>query len=108
MSSASVMPLMYTYVFAFYLNKNNQSIIFENHKADLENATEVLSGYLEQDTSKTLQAIKQKVQDKYRYCESRWRVLLQHVHEGYEKGLWEYTEDWEMALHKKNSENFTI
>ena len=108
MSSASVMSLMYTYVFAFYLNKNNQSIIFDNHQADLENATEVLSGYLEQDTSKTLQATKQKGQDKYRYRESRWRVLLQHVHEGYEKGLWEYTEDWEMALHKKNSENFTI
>lgn len=29
-----------------------------------------------------------------RYCESRRRVLLQHVHEGYEKDLWEYIEDW--------------
>uniref|UniRef100_A0A4W5LQG4 RBR-type E3 ubiquitin transferase n=1 Tax=Hucho hucho TaxID=62062 RepID=A0A4W5LQG4_9TELE len=28
-----------------------------------------------------------------RYCESRRRVLLQHVHEGYEKDLWEYIED---------------
>lgn len=88
--------LMYTYVFAFYLKKNNQSIIFENNQADLENATEVLSGYLERDISQdSLQDIKQKVQDKYRYCESRRRVLLQHVHEGYEKDLWEYIEDWE-------------
>lgn len=31
--------------------------------------------------------------DLYRYCESRRRVLLQHVHEGYEKDLWEYIED---------------
>nr|XP_048723829.1 E3 ubiquitin-protein ligase ARIH1 isoform X4 [Caretta caretta] len=86
--------LMYTYVFAFYLKKNNQSIIFENNQADLENATEVLSGYLERDISQdSLQDIKQKVQDKYRYCESRRRVLLQHVHEGYEKDLWEYIED---------------
>ncbi|PIO36835.1 hypothetical protein AB205_0033550, partial [Aquarana catesbeiana] len=60
--------LMYTYVFAFYLKKNNQSIIFENNQADLENATEVLSGYLERDISQdSLQDIKQKVQDKYRY-----------------------------------------
>lgn len=29
----------------------------------------------------------------YRYCESRRRVLLQHVHEGYDKDLWEYIED---------------
>nr|XP_014349729.1 PREDICTED: E3 ubiquitin-protein ligase ARIH1 [Latimeria chalumnae] len=173
--------LMYTYVFAFYLKKNNQSIIFENNQADLENATEVLSGYLERDISQdSLQDIKQKVQDKYRrfnrrlkipfcsmvfqwppgfrilgfvgrvvgsspaggsplvdgvspaspatpghlslfcfgdiqgrkalqmppacfftkregnnggYCESRRKVLLQHVHEGYEKDLWEYIED---------------
>lgn len=28
-----------------------------------------------------------------RYCESRRRVLLQHVHEGYDKDLWEYIED---------------
>uniref|UniRef100_A0A672P8P5 RBR-type E3 ubiquitin transferase n=1 Tax=Sinocyclocheilus grahami TaxID=75366 RepID=A0A672P8P5_SINGR len=86
--------LMFTYVFAFYLKKNNQSIIFENNQADLENATEVLSGYLERDISQdSLQDIKQKVQDKYRYCESRRRVLLQHVHEGYDKDLWEYIED---------------
>ncbi|XP_032831577.1 E3 ubiquitin-protein ligase ARIH1 isoform X2 [Petromyzon marinus] len=85
--------LMYTYVFAYYLKKNNQSIIFENNQADLENATEVLSGYLERDISQeALQDIKQKVQDKYRYCESRRKVLLKHVHEGYEKDLWEYTE----------------
>ena len=94
----------------------------------------MLSGYLERDISQdSLQDIKQKVQDKYRwvkeapstfsttwsnhfsavllclsnshlcvvvcllsayrYCESRRRVLLQHVHEGYEKDLWEYIED---------------
>ena len=27
-----------------------------------------------------------------RYCESRRKVLLKHVHEGYDKGLWEYQE----------------
>lgn len=83
--------LMFTYVFAFYLKKNNQSIIFEENQKDLENATEQLSEYLERDiTSDMLIDIKQKVQDKYRYCENRCRVLLDHVHEGYEADLWEY------------------
>jgi len=83
--------LMYTYVFAFYLKKNNQSIIFEDNQKDLETATEQLSEYLERDiTSDMLVDIKQKVQDKYRYCESRRGVLLSHVHEGYDSEFWEY------------------
>lgn len=49
---------------------NNIVIFFfnyQNNQADLENATEVLSGYLERDISQdSLQDIKQKVQDKYR------------------------------------------
>lgn len=60
--------LMYTYVFAYYLQKNNQSVIFEDNQRDLESATETLSEYLERDiTSENLADIKQKVQDKYRY-----------------------------------------
>jgi len=83
--------LMYTYVFAFYLKKNNQSIIFEDNQKDLEMSTEQLSEFLEREiSSEVLHDIKQKVQDKYRYCESRRKVLLDHVHEGYEKDLWEY------------------
>lgn len=139
---------MYTYVFAFYLSKNNQSAIFEvssqsftifikgkkqceiifnilqllgqDNQKDLESATETLSEYLERDiTSENLADIKQKVQDKYRfvnvyeyidigiinvefgrfnsyfmfyrYCDSRRKVLLEHVHEGYEKDWWLYT-----------------
>jgi len=83
--------LMYTYVFAYYLRKNNQSMIFEDNQKDLESATEKLSEYLERDiTSENLADIKQKVQDKYRYCEKRRKVLLDHVHEGYEKEWWDY------------------
>ncbi|XP_050403800.1 E3 ubiquitin-protein ligase arih1 [Patella vulgata] len=85
--------LMYTYVFAYFLRKNNQSIIFEDNQKDLEIATEQLSEYLERDiSSEMLHDIKQKVQDKYRYCESRRKVLLDHVHEGYEKDLWDHFE----------------
>lgn len=83
--------LMYTYVFAFYLRKNNQSIIFENNQKDLETVTEQLSEYMERDiTSDTLPDVKQKVQDKSRYCENRRKVLLDHVHEGYDRDFWEY------------------
>jgi hypothetical protein len=53
---------MYTYVFAFYLVKTNQSVIFEDNQRDLESATEKLSEYLEREiTSENLADIKQKV-----------------------------------------------
>lgn len=145
--------LTYTYVFAYYLQKNNQSVIFEDNQKDLESTTERLSEYLERKiTSENLTDIKQKVQDKYRwgdffarpivseknwwfrlrvnkkkfqsnflipnfflslismntnfsfiilfagiidccrYCDSRRKVLLEHVHEGYEKEWWDYIE----------------
>ena len=85
----------------------------ENQK-DLEQSTEKLSEYLEREISaENLVDIKQKVQDKYRlvgrelystlsgshacpsffrYVESRKNVLLDHVHEGYDKDWWLYTE----------------
>lgn len=28
----------------------------------------------------------------FRYCDSRRKVLLEHVHEGYEKEWWDYNE----------------
>jgi len=85
--------LMYTYVFAYYLKKNNNQQIFEDNQKDLETATEQLSEYLERDISaENLVDIKQKVQDKYRYCDSRRKVLLAHVHEGYDMDWWLYTE----------------
>lgn len=56
-------------------------------------ATETLSEYLERDiTSECLSGIKQKVQDKYRYCEARRKALLDHVYEGYETDIWEYVD----------------
>lgn len=85
--------LMYTYVFAYYLKKNNQSMIFEDNQSDLQTSTEQLSEYLERDiTTDVLTDIKQKVQDKSRYCEQRRKALLTHVHEGYEKDTWDHNE----------------
>lgn len=56
---------MYTYAFAFYLSKNNHTLIFEDNQRDLEMATETLSEYLERDiTSSTISDMKIFVQDK--------------------------------------------
>jgi len=53
----------------------------------------MLSEYLERDiTQENLVDIKQTVQDKYRYCDSRRRVLAEHVYEGYDKDWWEYND----------------
>lgn len=57
--------LMYTYAFAFFLLKNNHTLIFEDNQRDLEMATETLSGYLERDvTSDSITHVKNFVQDK--------------------------------------------
>lgn len=57
--------LMYTYAFAYYLRKNNHTLIFEDNQRDLEMATETLSEYLERDTSSsTINDLKIYVQDK--------------------------------------------
>ena len=59
--------LMYTYIFAYYLNKNNHSEIFEANQRDLESSTEMLSEYMEQKISTdNLEEIKEKVIDKLR------------------------------------------
>ena len=60
--------LMYTYAFAFYLKKNNHTLIFEDNQSDLEMATELLSEYLERDITKdSIANIKVFVQDKTKY-----------------------------------------
>ena len=61
----------------FLALKNSLSFLwFQENQKDLENATETLSEYLERDiTSDALAEIKQKVQDKSRYCSSRLFAL---------------------------------
>lgn len=60
--------LLASSVDSWHKNLSFSPFIAQNNQADLENATEVLSGYLERDISQdSLQDIKQKVQDKYRW-----------------------------------------
>ncbi|RWS22625.1 E3 ubiquitin-protein ligase arih1-like protein [Leptotrombidium deliense] len=86
--------LMYTYVFADCVIKTNQLEIFEDNQRDLEQATEILSQYLERDlTDDCVINIKQKVQDKYKYCDSRRNALVKHVQEGYDNEFWNFIVD---------------
>jgi len=86
--------LMYTYVFAYYLKRdeeNNQPAIFEANQSDLESATEELSHYLERDLSnQDHKDIKEKVLNKYRYCDSRRKKLLDYIQEGYQENWWHF------------------
>lgn len=59
--------LTYTFVFAYFLNKNNQVEIFEENQSDLERAVERLSGYLEQEiTPENAVELKTKIQDSFK------------------------------------------
>ncbi|CAL2036080.1 unnamed protein product [Caenorhabditis brenneri] len=85
--------LMYTYAFAFYLQRDNNSIIFEANQKDLETSTEQLSHLLERELDfEDLVVLKQKVQDKYRYVEQRRKVLLDHCAEGKDLDFWVFNE----------------
>jgi ariadne-1 len=85
--------LMYTYVFAYYLAKNNQQELFESNQQDLESATELLSAYLERDlTEEDVGTIKVTVLNRFKYCDSRRKALVKHVKEGYERDWWEYND----------------
>ena len=79
--------LKYTYAFAFYLYRNNQAEVFEQNQADLERATEALSGFLEREIDPT-ESISLQLMDKATYCTQRRQVLLDHCKEGYQEHYW--------------------
>ncbi|CAF3142256.1 unnamed protein product [Rotaria sp. Silwood2] len=85
--------LKYTYAFAYYLERSNQSEIFEQNQADLERATEIVSEILEheidinQDTDAKRKTVL-KLMDTTHYCDQRRKVLLQHCKDGYSQHEW--------------------
>lgn len=59
--------LTYTFVFAYFLQKNNHVEIFEDNQSDLESAVERLSGYLEQEiTIENVVDLKKNIQDSFK------------------------------------------
>uniref|UniRef100_A0A915DE65 Ariadne domain-containing protein n=1 Tax=Ditylenchus dipsaci TaxID=166011 RepID=A0A915DE65_9BILA len=76
------MIMMYSYAFAYYLQKNNSSEIFEANQNNLEMATEKLSHLLENKLDNVdLTKLKQEIQDCYRYVDSRKISMLGHCKE---------------------------
>ncbi|KAI6172404.1 E3 ubiquitin-protein ligase arih1-like protein [Aphelenchoides besseyi] len=81
--------LMYSYVLAFYLEKNNQSMIFEDNQGILEVTFEMLSELLERELDCDLRDLnqwKQKVQDQSFRLQQQRNNLIKHVNAGVENG----------------------
>ncbi|KAI6194765.1 E3 ubiquitin-protein ligase arih1-like protein [Aphelenchoides besseyi] len=80
---------MYSYVLAFYLEKNNQSMIFEDNQGILEVTFEMLSELLERELDCDLRDLnqwKQKVQDQSFRLQQQRNNLIKHVNAGVENG----------------------
>ncbi|KAL9102526.1 MAG: hypothetical protein Q9163_002335 [Psora crenata] len=67
--------LKWTYAFAYYLQRNNFTEIFEDNQRDLEMAVESLSEMFEKPTTE-LPALKLDMMDKTTYCNKRRVILL--------------------------------
>ncbi|KAI9824373.1 MAG: hypothetical protein M1819_000878 [Sarea resinae] len=81
--------LKWTYAFAYYLARNNQTEIFEDNQKDLEMAVENLSEMFEKPTSE-LAALKVDMMDKTSYCNKRRIILLSDTAENLKNGQWDF------------------
>ncbi|ODV90915.1 hypothetical protein CANCADRAFT_113366 [Tortispora caseinolytica NRRL Y-17796] len=81
--------LMWTYAFAFYLERNNNTHIFENNQQDLELAVEKLSEMFERNTSE-LATKRLELLDMTSYVSTRRSLLLKDTQLGLLEGRWKY------------------
>ncbi|CAL2028215.1 unnamed protein product [Caenorhabditis brenneri] len=85
--------LMYTYIFAFYLQEGNNRELFESNQKDLEMTTETLTGFLENELEdQDVTTLMTDVQDKCRYLQQRRQILLEYCIEGLDNNTWVFTE----------------
>ncbi|KAJ3032677.1 hypothetical protein HDV00_007275 [Rhizophlyctis rosea] len=83
--------LKWTYAFAYYLNRDNMTAIFEDNQRDLEMAVETLSELLEKPIEpEGITELRQAVLDKSGYVTKRREVLLTDTAKGFEEGRWKY------------------
>jgi ariadne-1 len=79
--------LKWTYAFAFYLQRNNLTEIFEDNQKDLEMAVEALSEMFEKPTAELADSgLKVEIIDKTAYCSKRRLVLLEDTAENLAQG----------------------
>ncbi|EIE88329.1 hypothetical protein RO3G_13040 [Rhizopus delemar RA 99-880] len=85
--------LKWTYAFAFYLAKTNETELFEDNQRDLEMATEQLSELLEKPLDpdpEKIAKLRQAVLDKTVYVKLRREILLEDTAKGLQEGRWSY------------------
>ncbi|KAI9801633.1 MAG: hypothetical protein M1833_002315 [Piccolia ochrophora] len=81
--------LKWTYAFAFYLQRNNLTHIFEDNQRDLEMAVEALSEMFEAGPEKLAKG-KVDMMDKTSYCNKRRVILLSDTAENLKAGEWAF------------------
>ncbi|KAI8580899.1 hypothetical protein K450DRAFT_235123 [Umbelopsis ramanniana AG] len=88
------MTLKWTYAFAFYLSRTNETVIFEDNQKDLEMATEHLSELLEKPLEREkIAELRQNVLDKTVYVKQRREILLEDTAKGLLEGRWTFFVD---------------
>ncbi|GBC07663.1 hypothetical protein RclHR1_07600002 [Rhizophagus clarus] len=86
--------LKWTYVFAFYLARNDQTNVFEDNQRDLEMAVEQLLELLEKPIEAEIIAeLKQQILDKTVYVGSHREGLLEDTAKGLLESRWEFQVD---------------
>lgn len=84
--------LKWTYAFAFYLERNNLTHIFEDNQKDLEMAVETLSELFERPVEQ-LAGLKVEMMDKTAYVNNRRIILLDDTAKGLLEDKWKFTVD---------------
>lgn len=79
--------LKWTYAFAFYLQRNNNTYIFEDNQKDLEMAVEQLSELFEKPADQ-LATSKKEMMDRTAYVNNRRRILLEDTAIGLKNDRW--------------------
>jgi ariadne-1 len=84
--------LKWTYAFAFYLARNNLTVMFEDNQKDLEMAVEALSEMFEKTVSELADPkLKVEIMDKTAYCNKRRIILLEDTADNLANGVWEWS-----------------
>ncbi|VUC30580.1 unnamed protein product [Clonostachys rosea] len=90
--------LKWTYAFAFYLQRNNLTEIFEDNQKDLEMAVENLSEMFEKPIVELSdQKLKVDIMDKTAYCNKRRVILLEDTANNLAQGKWLFNGDLNMG-----------
>ncbi|XP_070497948.1 E3 ubiquitin-protein ligase ariadne-1-like [Chironomus tepperi] len=81
--------LMNSYVFLYFIDLNTWKTIFEENLEALRRSTESLSALMEREISmENVMDMKQKTKDLAGFCESRRKILVKFVADGYQNGYW--------------------